>query len=512
MAKTPSSSVALGRILNRSPNLVYVLNEDWTVVFCNGALAEWVGLNPDEILGRRLGYHPSQADETSGLPTAGILMGLAPPPAALEGHSLGGHVSSMTAEGRLRYRRAQFIPLGAATGEEGAMSPCVGTVAFVSPRDLTVKQLADSRVFATGGQDEDTAALHQTIRRFRHDQAERFDMDRFVGTSCAICRAREQIVLAAETIASVLVYGPPGSGRSHAARAIYYRSRARLKGPMTPLECDLLGESPLRRAIELAGSQTADGETGTLLLSNVDQLPEAAQSRLAELLAEHHARWRILATAEHDIIELARRGDFSHELACRLATIVIRLPGLAERGDDLPLLAQMFAEDANRMSDRQIAGLAPEAIDMLSLYDWPGQLDELAETIRVAHGACAGSMIGPEDLPTKLHHAADTLAFPSPTEERIELDQFLAQIERELINRALDKANGNKALAARMLGMTRPRLYRRMTQLGLLADTPGGGPSERARVTDGENQDELPVEGIDETESDEVEFEPEDES
>jgi len=179
------------------------------------------------------------------------------------------------------------------------------------------------------------------------------------------------------------------------------------------------------------------------------------------------ATCRILATARQPLDQLIEQATFRHDLACAVSTLVIELPPLIDRLDDLPLLAQLFVEQANRGADRQLEGLTPDALDLLSAYPWPGELEELAEVIRAAHQTARGALIEAGGLPPVLHHAADALRHPRPTEEPIALDELLGEFERALIVHALSQAKGNKAHATRLLGLTRPRLYRRMVQLEL---------------------------------------------
>jgi len=108
-----------------------------------------------------------------------------------------------------------------------------------------------------------------------------------------------------------------------------------------------------------------------------------------------------------------------------------------------------------------------EATDLLALYSWPGELDELREVIVAAHRACNTHEVTPADLPPVIHHASKSAARARWQPERIVLDELLANIEKEAIVRALAQAGGNKTEAAGLLGMTRPRLYRRLVQLGL---------------------------------------------
>ena len=143
---------------------------------------------------------------------------------------------------------------------------------------------------------------------------------------------------------------------------------------------------------------------------------------------------------------------------------------MAERIEDLPLLAQMFLEEANATATHQLAGFTPEALDQMVGYPWPGNLDELADAVREAHDRATATLIGPRDLPRRILLAADVAQRPPRRDEPIDLAGLLAKIETELIERALARAKGNKSRAAQLLGLTRPRLYRRMVALGLEED------------------------------------------
>jgi len=210
----------------------------------------------------------------------------------------------------------------------------------------------------------------------------------------------------------------------------------------------------------------------TLLLGDVDQLDPDVQKHLMRTLASLRGALRLIATSREPLGALAARGAFRSDLACALATVEIRLPRLAERVEDAPLLAQMFVEEQNRRGARQIAGLSAEALDRVAAYPWPRNVAELAEAIAAAHAQAEGSKIVPGDLPAKIQRLAEATARPRKQDETIVLEEFMGRIEEQLIRRALDRAKGNKAKAARLLGMTRPRLYRRLVQLGLAEAEP----------------------------------------
>ena len=143
------------------------------------------------------------------------------------------------------------------------------------------------------------------------------------------------------------------------------------------------------------------------------------------------------------------------------------MPALAERREDVPLLAQALLEEINAEGKKQLRGFTPETLDSLAAYPWPGNIDELAAMVREAHERAEGLLIGPGDLPKRIHLAAVAARHPRRELEPIDLEKHLSGIELELIERTLRLAKGNKTKAAKLLGLTRPRLYRRMVQLGL---------------------------------------------
>jgi DNA-binding NtrC family response regulator len=174
-----------------------------------------------------------------------------------------------------------------------------------------------------------------------------------------------------------------------------------------------------------------------------------------------------LATARVPLQRLAAKGKFRTDLAYALSTLTIRLPSLKSRREDVPLLAQHFLEEKNAAGDKQLSGFAAAAMELLTTHDWPGNLDELATVVREACERAAGPQVQSADLPESLHLALHGAAHPLRELESIQLDEFLAEIEKELLQRALKASRGNKSKAAQMLGISRQRLLRRLAQLGL---------------------------------------------
>jgi transcriptional regulator of acetoin/glycerol metabolism len=465
MARPRITATELAKMLHAASWPIYVLDDEWTIVFCNRACRDWLGNAADGLIGQRCRYHSGiegkepQAIAASPQTTAA---GLCPPPSAMAGETCVATVSCTVREkGQevVRRARARFIPLGASAEDT------IGLVAILDP-DATAEP--EPPVDEDG--DEASRELHDLVRQFRSTAAGRYRADRLIGKSPAMQLARRRVELAAAGRCSVTILGPPGSGRQHLAAAIHYGAPGRSGGSLIPLDCSVLGADLIPSTVDalITGNPLGDrAGDSTVLLNHVDRLPPETQAELARLLVGKAHPWRLIATADGPLDDLVGQGEFRKDLAALLSTLVLVLPPLADRREDLPALAQLFLEERNAEDTRQVGGFSREALDRLDAYPWPGNLDELARMVAEMHAKAAGPEIGVEDLPPRIRQAADAAARPRRPDETILLDEFLARVERELIERALVRAKGNKARAARLLGMTRPRLYRRLQQLGL---------------------------------------------
>lgn len=449
MSHVQSSAAELAQLFDESSVPVYVLDEDRRIVFANRACARWTGLPMKRLLGLRCAWH-SDAEQGT-VPAAGA--GLCPPPQVFSGQTRTAVVHCPATDGQTVYRRGHFLPLSDG-GDESA-----GVVAILEPADCPVEAALEAP--ATDD------LLHEQLRRLRRRMATRYRIDSLLGDSPLVARARAQVELAATNGASVLVVGPPGAGKDHVAKSIhYYRSET---GLLLPLDCAILDVNLLRSALRSAWAKISGACDGvsTLLLSDVDAMPVEAQSDLVDLLRLEARPGRLIATATRSLSSLASADEFSTVLASQLSTITIELPALAERKEDLPLLAQSFLEEVNARGGKQVAGFTGEALDLLCGYAWPENLDELAATVRQAHERSQGAEVSARDLGETIHCAAGAKVHPPRVDETIVLGEFLASVEKELIARALRRAKGNKTKAAKLLGLTRPRLYRRLVQLGM---------------------------------------------
>ena len=498
MARRRYHAPELTRLLESVAVPLYVLDAEWRIVFVNGACRQWLGPAAEGLVGQQCVYQ--SGPEVSG-PQA-VAAGLCPPPAVLPGRELTAEVARLTDQG-MTYCRARFVPIAtgegllavvaivettplapSAFGERAAPKGCPAPP-LNSPLDPSSFILQPSSF-----DDAPLPALHEHLRRFRHEVVLRKGMDCLVGSSPATRRARAQAELAADSPASVLLVGPAGSGRRRLAEAIHYGNHPESAGPLLPLDCALLDADSLRSALRAAAPEGPPGARpacGSILLVDTDRLGAEVQAEIAGLLMPppssfhggqgtvQHGRplnsvFRLMATAETTLGELVRHGRYREDLAAWLSTITIELPPLAQRREDIPLLAQALLEEGNARGGKQLAGFAPEALDRLDAYPWPGNIDELAQAVAEGRQRAAGAEIAAADLPERLRLAAEAGQRPRRKEETVQLDEFLARIQRELIRRALARAKGNKAKAARLLGLNRPRLYRRMAQLGLLQE------------------------------------------
>ena len=454
MPRKISIAKALTRLLDAATGAVYVVDAQRRFVYGNGAFSSWVGRKAEELSGLKCLY--STSGELTG--AAELAAALAPPPEAFEREECAGTVVAPGESGKLESRPARFVALSGADSEVLGVIVLVGEAAGTSDSDHATES--------------SPAELHEQLQQLRGDLGRRFHISQLIGQSPPLRRVREQVRVAAQSNARVLVAGPPGSGRELVARIIHYgpRGGGAAVGPLVPMDAALMDAelmqstltSFLKRKAEWRGERPP-----AILLKDVDRLPSDAQQELAGFLRLPEIELPLISTAGRSLSKLAERGKFRQDLAYHLSSLTILLPPLRKREGDLPLLAQFFLEEFNSRGGKQLAGFSPEALDLLFAYSWPGNVDELAEVIRHACEQAGSPLVQVADLPARLHHAAEKEAHPPPSEERIDLDAYLGQIETELLRRAMAQARGNKTKAAELLGIHRARLIRRLVQLGL---------------------------------------------
>lgn len=462
MSRTSAQNLA--KALSAAPLGIYIVDDMQRMVFANRACLAWLGIEAEELIGQHCGYHSQPNDH--GMVSAADR--LAPPPAAFAGQPIEATIAWPATDGALRYRRVRFVPLAPEEalddGERGSVFAILGAA------DLSAEDLA-----RLDQPEPDAPELHRQIQQLRHAWWSKMRVDRLWGNDPAIQRVRNQVALAIRSVASpIVIVGPRGSGRADVARTIHRGAALVPSIELTTIDVSLapadqtnaqlseLVPSDSRRRSDAASSPPA------LLLANVDQLPPECYAAVLQL-ALGSSGVRLMVTAGSSLLALAEAEEFPAELAHALGTLVIELPALAKRRRDIPLVAQAILEEVNAEGEKQLGGFRPEALDRLVTYSWPGDLAELITVVRVAHAAADGPLVGSENLPTQLHMARQAARHPRRLETPLVLDEHLAQVEIDLIRQALAQSRDNKSKAARLLGLPRPRLYRRMIHLGLAA-------------------------------------------
>ena len=317
-----------------------------------------------------------------------------------------------------------------------------------------------------------------------------------VGRSAAIAQMKENALLAAKSNAAVLMTGESGTGKEVVAYFIHQNS-SRASGPFIRVNCASipreLFESELfgyeGGAFTGARSQGKPGKfelanKGTILLDEIGEMPRPMQAKLLRVLQEHTvdrlggtnpipADFRLIAATNRDLQEMVRKGDFRMDLFYRINILSIHAPRLRDIREDIPLLAAHLIGLLNEEMGWGASAISPEAMAELKNYDWPGNVRELRNVIERAMIIAKERLIRPEDLPERVRRAGT--GEPSSTSATAgtrpgNLRLALAETERQVIAEALRSAGGNKAKAARTLGIHRTSLYEKMKTHGLDPD------------------------------------------
>lgn len=448
MGRKPTTENAFLKMLNEELGPLYWIGVDRIIRYANEPLAQWLGTDRDKIEGRKAEYHsiPRLSDGQLRINE------LCPPPEVFEGAQFQFELRITTTGNSPKFYVAQAIPL---RGSDNSELGLLINIATESLPEAPPKRHLEQ--------------LHLRVAQIRDTQTKLAKIDRFLGVSPASKRIRDQITLAIESEASTLIVGPPGSGRETIARAIFAAHATTRR--LLPILCRHLDAEMLRSMVDMTTFRKPASGTmpQVLLLLEVDQLDHAAQLALRELFREPKPP-RVLSTARQSLRKLAEQGKFDVALCDHLSTLRIESPPLAERREDIPILAQACLEQLNPGREIQFTGFAPEAMDLLVCYSWPGNIDQLTEVVRQAAESATKPMIYASQLPERIRAARHAAEHPRElTATPIDLDAILQQVERELIEKALTISGGNKSKAAAMLTLPRNRLLRKLEQLKIAA-------------------------------------------
>ena len=303
--------------------------------------------------------------------------------------------------------------------------------------------------------------LHEKIQLFRVGQSSRFSAIPYLGESYSARKCFAQARSFALVESNVSVVGHPQSQAVDVAKSIHYSGFTKLDEPepLLPVNCRQVNGERIQEALvghcQVNLSESDDTKAHVLLI-HADAMDPVAQRDLLTMVNLDQLQLRLIVTSAK---RLQDTEGFDEELAHRLSTLELTIPDLAERRSDIPLLAHGILErqatSANSISE--------ELTNYLQIYLWTSDYQELESVIEKACGDAKGPILTLADCPHDFRMALKALENPVPKTESIDLDQLLADIEQETINRAVEHANGNKTLAAKILGITRARLHRKIS-------------------------------------------------
>ena len=345
-------------------------------------------------------------------------------------------------------------------------------------------QVLEAEITRSKALSEERDQLAGQMSLLSAQEAKRWGIAGFVGQSQTLKKILGEIErLQQADTTSVLISGESGTGKELIARALHFGS-ARAPGPFVPVNCSAISAELADSLLfgHAKGAFTgadrdrvgyfalADG--GTLFLDEIGELPLDLQPKLLRALEERTVLpvgsteekavdVRVLAATHADLEAAVREGRFRQDLYFRLAGFPVQVPPLRERRDDIPLLAQHFVELFATEMGVAPPAITPAALSTLVDYAYPGNVRELKNAIERALIESGGKDI---DTP-HLHLSADVAApsAPPPAFSVDDLPLNMAQAERALINRALAQTRGNVAKAARLLGINRMKIYRKLS-------------------------------------------------
>jgi two-component system response regulator HydG len=340
----------------------------------------------------------------------------------------------------------------------------------------------------------ENAARSQYLRRANAELHrrldERFGFEGVIGNSPQMLDVVNRLQRIAPTDATVLIQGETGTGKELVAKAIHQNS-PRKKRPFVPLNCAALSEHILESELfgHIRGAFTdasADRQGkfeyangGTLFLDEVGDMPVPTQIKLLRVLESGeitrvgsndpvHVDVRILSATNRELEQAIAAGTFREDLYHRLKVVTIRLPRLAERREDIPLLIDYFLREHTKRHAKTISGISTAARRQLLAYDWPGNVRQLRNVIESMVVVDFDGVLDLDDLPTELAPAGDQSPSAIGQDGLHELvGKSLANIEGLFIGETLKATAGNREEAAEMLGIGERTLYRKIKEYGL---------------------------------------------
>ena len=445
---------ALLRLLDSSGAAVWAI-ADGKLVFVSAAAAEWLGVAGELLLDRQAVSGTALSED----PLDALAASLSPPAGFFDRGTAALKVQPSVIGG------SRAAPL---------------EVRFVRVSDLLT--LAVGGCFADRGEDpeiHDAVKVRQSLDAWRRQHAQLATIAT-AGASPAARRLRARLQLAAATRTHIGFFGPPGCGSDSIARRVHLMSAKdeallTVDGPL--MDAELLDATLMPAIHMLADSESVQA---TALVRGLDEMPGEAQQRLAELIHTYAPRLRLLALCGHrpqilrerldeiePPIDLALEpevGGLHSQLVEVLSCLTVDCLDLASRVEDIPLIAAACVDARHAAGEGPAERLSRAALDDLVVYPWPRNFEELDEAIRHAMRVAPHSTIGSEHLPLAIR-SYRTGGSGTGSEPTIPLDEATRRYEMRLVEQALEAAQGNRAEAARRLGISRARLLRKLNDV-----------------------------------------------
>jgi DNA-binding NtrC family response regulator len=378
---------------------------------------------------------------------------------------------------RRRRPEAEVIVItGYATVESAVQAMKMGAYDYVTkPFNLEELRLLLERVAAHLKLTTENRLLREKLRSKQ-------GFGGLIGRAPEMERLYRIIAKAAHSQHPVLIFGESGTGKELVARSIHFSGPHRDK-PFIPVDCgslvptliesELFGyvKGAFTGAVRSKEGLLAIAEGGTIFLDEVGELPVDLQAKLLRALQEKEIRpvgstrripinVRILAATNRDLEVGVAQGTFRRDLYFRLNVLSLRIPPLRERKQDIPLLVGHFLDRLSQSTGIR-REISDEALKMMLAYDWPGNVRELENSLERACALSSGPVVHFSDLPTSLQNTGPALGAPVSTGQHI---VPIAELEKHAILSTIEQLNGDKLMAARMLGIGKTTLYRKLKE------------------------------------------------
>jgi len=323
---------------------------------------------------------------------------------------------------------------------------------------------------------------HLVVSKKQQIKKDKPDLEtRIIGSSPPMVDLLEMISYVAPTEATVLISGESGTGKELVAEALHLNSE-RKNGPFIKVNCAALAESLLESELfghekgAFTGAETrregkfVQADEGTLFLDEIGETSKAMQVKLLRVLQEHELQRvggeetvnvdvRIIAATNRDLEAEVENNNFREDLYYRLNVVMVVVPPLRERGEDIRELVTYFAGKFAEKNRRDFDGITSECMDLLSRYPWPGNVRELENAIERGIILMRGTELTERSLPLPIQKKMEGLRASPDTQP-----ESLFEAEKQLILKTLDTTSGNKSEASRRLGITRKTLLNKLNK------------------------------------------------